>query len=83
MSSAVLMAASGISAMSLCACGSCWGKTPKKGLGQRGVYARNFHYEEFEFRTGIWLKALAVWVQNRRESPARKGASHDKAAIEP
>ena len=54
----------------------------KKGLGQRGVYARNFHYEEFEFRTGIGLKALAVWVLNRRESSARKGASHE-AAIEP
>ena len=36
-----------------------------KGLEQRGVYARNFHYEEFEFRTGIGLKALAVWVLNR------------------
>jgi len=54
----------------------------RKGLEQRGVYARNFHYEEFEFRTGIGLKALAVWVLNRRESSARKGASHE-AAIEP
>jgi predicted ferric reductase len=45
----------------------------RKGLAQRGVNARNFHYEEFEFRTGVGLKALAAWVLNRTAISARQG----------
>lgn len=37
----------------------------RKGLRTFGVGPRNFHYEEFEFRTGIGLKALAHWVMTR------------------
>lgn len=55
----------------------------RKGLAKYGVSARNFHYEEFEFRTGIGLKALAVWVLNRRESSKLKGSPQAEAAIEP
>lgn len=32
------------------------------GLKKYGVGARNFHYEEFEFRTGIGLKKLGAWI---------------------
>lgn len=32
------------------------------GLRQHGVSRRQFHYEEFEFRTGIGLGQLASWV---------------------
>ena len=55
----------------------------RKGMALHGVSARNFHYEEFEFRTGIGLKALAAWVLNRREISALKGSPQDKAGIEP
>jgi len=45
----------------------------RKGLAQRGVNARNFHYEEFEFQTGVGLKALAAGVLNRTAISARQG----------
>ena len=32
------------------------------GLRNHGVAASRFHYEEFEFRTGIGLRRLAQWV---------------------
>jgi predicted ferric reductase len=38
------------------------------GLRKHGVTARKFHYEEFEFRTGIGLKRLAAWILERRKS---------------
>ena len=34
-------------------------------LRKYGVGSRNFHYEEFEFRTGIGLRKLAAWVLKR------------------
>lgn len=37
----------------------------QKGLRAHGVGPRDFHYEEFEFRTGIGLGALAKWVAGR------------------
>lgn len=37
----------------------------KSGLARYGVSARQFHYEEFEFRTGIGLQRLAAWVLRR------------------
>ena len=37
----------------------------KKDFQRHGVSARDFHYEEFEFRTGIGLKSLAAWVLER------------------
>lgn len=40
-------------------------KTLKVQLARHGVSARNFHYEEFEFRTGIGLRTLAAWVLDR------------------
>lgn len=35
------------------------------GLRKYGVSPRNFHYEQFEFRTGIGLKKLAAWLLDR------------------
>ena len=35
------------------------------GLRTYGVTARRFHFEAFEFRTGIGLEALAAWVLTR------------------
>ncbi|MFS4582924.1 ferric reductase-like transmembrane domain-containing protein [Phaeobacter sp. C3_T13_0] len=35
------------------------------GLRRFGVGPRRFHYEEFEFRTGIGLKSLAGWLVER------------------
>ena len=43
----------------------------KTGLRRYGVTARNFHYEEFEFRTGIGLEQLARWVLARAAAKAR------------
>ncbi|WP_299724929.1 ferric reductase-like transmembrane domain-containing protein [uncultured Tateyamaria sp.] len=40
-------------------------KALQSGLGKYGVSARRFHFEEFEFRTGIGLKSLAAWVLRR------------------
>jgi predicted ferric reductase len=36
------------------------------GLRRFGVTSRRFHFEEFEFRTGIGLKYLAAWIWERR-----------------
>ena len=38
----------------------------QKGWRRFGVSPRHFHFEEFEFRTGVGLKKLAAWVLNRR-----------------
>ncbi len=35
------------------------------GLRTYGVTARRFHFEAFEFRTGVGLEALALWVGKR------------------
>ena len=40
------------------------------GLRRYGVTPRRFHYEEFEFRTGVGLKRLAGWVLTRRQTEA-------------
>ena len=37
------------------------------GLAWRGVSPQNFHYEEFEIRTGMGLRALAKYVLDRLE----------------
>ncbi len=42
------------------------------GLRRHGVTPRNFHFEEFEFRTGIGLKRLAAWILERRMPEAGK-----------
>ena len=39
----------------------------QKGLSRHGVGPRSFHFEEFEFRTGVGLKALAQWVLSKKE----------------
>lgn len=44
----------------------------RTGLRRYGVGPRRFHYEEFEFRTGIGLKKLAVWVLERSKRPTTK-----------
>jgi predicted ferric reductase len=49
-------------------------ETLKKDLEMHGVSARDFHYEEFEFRTSIGLKTLAAWVLNRREISTSKAS---------
>lgn len=40
----------------------------KVDLSRFGVSSRNFHYEEFEFRTGIGLNSLAAWVLRRKDA---------------
>ncbi len=40
------------------------------GLRNHGVGPHRFHYEEFEFRTGIGIKRLAAWVLERRKRTA-------------
>ena len=37
----------------------------QSGLRSYGVAPRDFHYEEFEFRTGVGLGRLANWVANQ------------------
>ena len=44
----------------------------QKGLRRHGVTPRDFHFEEFEFRTGIGLKRLAAWIL-RRKLPVPEG----------
>ena len=34
----------------------------QSSLRTHGVTQRNFHYEEFEFRTGVGLNSLAKWI---------------------
>jgi predicted ferric reductase len=46
----------------------------QSGLARHGISARDIHYEEFEFRTGIGLKRLAAWIAHRlkdRTAPSR------------
>ena len=38
----------------------------QSGLRRHGITGRRFHFEEFEFRTGVGLKRLARWVLARR-----------------
>ena len=38
----------------------------QKDLTRFGVNPRDFQYEEFEFRTGVGLKALAAWIMSRK-----------------
>ncbi len=45
------------------------------GLLRFGVSRRRFHYEEFEFRTGIGLKGLATWVWEQRAQRANVNRS--------
>ncbi|WP_299304537.1 ferric reductase-like transmembrane domain-containing protein [uncultured Litoreibacter sp.] len=55
-----------ISTMRLSFCGPvALRKALQTGLRRYGVTLRQFHYEEFEFRTGIGLKRLAAWVLDR------------------
>jgi len=49
------------------------------GLRRFGVTARRFHFEEFEFRTGIGLKTLAAWVWERRTSKANSNTSKQQS----
>ena len=44
------------------------------GLRNYGVTSRRFHFEEFEFRTGIGLKSLAAWIWERRTSKTAANA---------
>ncbi len=46
-------------------------KALQSGLSRFGVSPRQFHYEEFEFRTGIGLKSLARWVLTKRKTRTR------------
>ena len=41
-------------------------ETLQRDLRRAGLKSNRFHYEEFEFRTGIGLKKLADWVLSRR-----------------
>jgi predicted ferric reductase len=40
-------------------------ETLRSGLQRFGVSSRRFHYEEFEFRTGVGFEALARWLLQR------------------
>lgn len=47
-------------------------------LSRYGVTPRRFHYEEFEFRTGIGLERLARWiVRNSQNYKRRKDLNYD------
>jgi len=47
-----------------------------RGLAIHGLSARRFHYEEFEFRTGVGMKRLAAWLGKRLvERLAERGSS--------
>jgi predicted ferric reductase len=41
-------------------------------LKKFGVSASKFHYEEFEFRTGVGLKRLASWIYEQAGNKARQ-----------
>ncbi|MEP5001327.1 MAG: hypothetical protein ABJT05_03410, partial [Paracoccaceae bacterium] len=43
-------------------------KALQQGLGQYGIKARRFHFEEFEFRTGIGLRTLAARILDRKNT---------------
>lgn len=43
-------------------------KAMQSDLSALGVSPRQFHFEEFEFRTGIGLRKLATWLMNRSTS---------------
>jgi len=45
-------------------------KALQAGLRRHGVGPHRFHYEEFEFRTGIGIKQLAAWVLERGKRQA-------------
>jgi ferredoxin-NADP reductase len=48
-------------------------------LRTHGVTARNFHYEEFEFRTGVGLNSLAKWIVSQAVAKAsRLGAPQSR-----
>lgn len=44
-------------------------------LRRYGVTPRRFHYEEFEFRTGIGLRRLALWILGKHRSAIRPGVA--------
>ena len=46
------------------------------GLRRFGVTSRRFHFEEFEFRTGVGLKTLAAWIWERRMSKTAVNATN-------
>ncbi len=48
-------------------------RTLEAGLKRHGVTAKRFHYEEFEFRTGVGLKRLAAWIMDRGRAAGRTG----------
>ncbi len=47
-------------------------RTMQSGLSRYGLRSKNFHFEEFEFRTGIGLKSLAEWILNRQSATPPK-----------
>lgn len=47
-------------------------KKLQSDLQKFGVGPREFHYEEFEFRTGIGLKELAAWIVKRGSENVNK-----------
>lgn len=47
-------------------------KALQDGLRHHGVSRRRFHYEEFEFRTGLGLKTLADWVLRNSQASLEK-----------
>ena len=68
----ITQAAPDLAAAKVCFCGpASLRDAMRKGLRQHGLSPRNFHYEEFEFRTGIGLRALAAWVLTRNGPSAR------------
>lgn len=40
-------------------------KTLQHDLGKLGLPPKRFHYEDFEYRTGIGLESLSLWVWSR------------------
>ena len=50
----------------------------RRGLRTYSVTARRFHFEAFEFRTGIDLEALAEWVLTRALRKAQSVSRHKR-----
>ncbi len=50
----------------------------RTGLRKYSVTARRFHFEAFEFRTGIDLEALAEWVLTRALRKAQSLSRHKR-----
>lgn len=52
-------------------------KSLQNDLSKAGLPPKQFHYEDFEFRTGIGLEALSQWVWSRMQKARAAKRLHD------